>query len=196
MTEFDPGQTEQKRNNDLVWLLDSLQDRSEAEQFVLQFQNRLCVYSPSVRQVYSNYSMHFPREENRNLVILPSPYAFHDTFHHVNESSVSRTGLHIIPGAALGKNGLYLLTLSRNRPGKFRPVALEKAIAMLEKKYPKTDPFLPVLVKGDLKPFRSKVPCLHLHRIDAKKIEGLSQFEINDIRACLYEKFLSLLDIQ
>lgn len=188
-------ETQDTNNNDLVWALDALSDKSAAQNFVLKFENKLCVYSPSVNQVYSNYSMHFPVEENRNLIILPSPYAFHDTFHHINDSSVIRTGMHIIPGEVVGKRGLYLLTLSKSKPGKFTPVSLSKAVERIEKTQNKEEPFLPILVKGDLKPFRSKVPCIHLHRINPKKIEGLSQFEVSDIRNCLYEKFLSLVDV-
>lgn len=185
----------QSDNNDLVWALDALSDRNAAQDFVLKFENKLCVYSPSVNQVYSNYSMHFPVEEDRNLIILPSPYAFHDTFNHVNDSSVLRTGMHIIPGEVVGKSGLYLLTLSKTQPGKFTPISLPQAVEMIEKQQSQDNPFLPILVKGDLKPFRSKVPCLHLHRLNPNKIEGLSNFEIKDIHNCLYEKFLSLADV-
>lgn len=182
-------------NNDLVWALDALSDKSIAQEFVLKFENRLCVYSPSVQQVYSNYSMHFPIEEDRNLIILPSPYAFHDTFNHVNNGSVLKTGMHIIPGEVMGRKGLYLLTLSKSQPGKFKPISLPQAIEMITKQQTKDNPFLPVLVKGDLKPFRSKVPCLHLHRLNPNKIEGLSQFEVSDIRNCLHEKFVALADV-
>lgn len=139
--------------------------------------------------------MHFPAEENRNLIILPSPYAFHDTFNHINSGSVLKTGMHIVPGEVIGKDGLYLLTLSKSKPGKFSPVSLAQAIDRIISQQPKDNPFLPILVKGDLKPFRSKVPCLHLHRLIPDKIEGLSQFEVSDIRNCLHEKFLALAEV-
>jgi hypothetical protein len=44
-------------NNDLVWDLDSFQKRQRAQDFVMGFENQLCVYSGSVEQLYTNYNI-------------------------------------------------------------------------------------------------------------------------------------------
>lgn len=70
-------------NKDLVWDLDKFNKRKQAQKFVMGFENKLCVFSGSVEQLYTNYNIFFPKEEDRKLVILPNPYAHHDTFHGI-----------------------------------------------------------------------------------------------------------------
>ena len=85
-------------NTDLVWGLEHISQQQRAADFVKRFENKLCIYSPSVSQVYSNYSIFFPEDQNKSMVVLPDPYAFHDTFNHIPEEAIQATGLHIIPG--------------------------------------------------------------------------------------------------
>src|SRR5690554_6600039 len=73
-------------NNDLVWNLEAFKQRQRAQDFVLGFENKICVYSGSVSQLYTNYNIFFPKEENRKLVILPNPYAQHDNFNGIDEA--------------------------------------------------------------------------------------------------------------
>jgi hypothetical protein len=63
----------------------------------LQFETTTCVYSSSVQQLYTNYSMYFPEEWRRKLVILPAPNAFHDTFFHFEPEAVVATGPLLLP---------------------------------------------------------------------------------------------------
>ena len=63
------------QNQDLIWDLDSMARRELAERFIQLFENRLCVYSESVSQLYTNYNLHFPSEQGRKMVVLPNPYA-------------------------------------------------------------------------------------------------------------------------
>ena len=83
-------------NPDLAWELDEFINRERAMDFVMQFESTLCVYSPSVEQLYSTYNMYFPEDEARKLVILPDPGAFHDTFNKIFKSAVQRTGLYVV----------------------------------------------------------------------------------------------------
>ena len=83
-------------NKDLVWELDGFNQKQEAIDFAMGFENKLCVFSGTVGQLYTNYNIFFPQEESRKLVILPNPYAHHDTFHGIPEAAVSATGLYII----------------------------------------------------------------------------------------------------
>ena len=91
-------------NRDLVWDLDAFNQRQRAIDFVMGFENKLCVYSDSVEQLYTNYNIFFPKEEDRRLVILPNPYAHHDIFHGLPEAAISATGLNIIAGDMVGKD--------------------------------------------------------------------------------------------
>lgn len=90
------------QNQDLIWDLDSMARRELAERFIQLFENRLCVYSESVSQLYTNYNLHFPSESGRKMVVLPNPYAFHDTLHGIDAVAVRKTGLCVLPGVVLG----------------------------------------------------------------------------------------------
>ncbi|MGK0260243.1 MAG: hypothetical protein ACI96M_003688, partial [Candidatus Azotimanducaceae bacterium] len=107
--------TEIPENSDLAWDLDDFAEASRAMEFVMQFEQTLCVYSPSVQQIYSNYNMFFPDDWDRKLVILPDASAFHDTFFNVDKSSITATGLYIVPGELIERTGLYLANIDENR---------------------------------------------------------------------------------
>ena len=100
----------QQQNQDLIWDLDSIARRELAERFIKLFENRLCVYSESTRQLYTNYNLHFPADYGRKMVVLPNPYAFHDTLHGIDPVASRKTGLCVLPGVVLGKPGLLLTT--------------------------------------------------------------------------------------
>ena len=89
-------------NPDLAWDIGEGIDRDLAVDFIMQFETTLCVYSPSVEQLYSSYNIFFPREHHRRMVILPDPAAFHDTFSFVPAAAITMTGLYIIPGELIG----------------------------------------------------------------------------------------------
>ena len=99
------------QNHDLIWDLDALAKRELAERFIRLFENRLCVYSESVSQLYTNYALHFPKELGRKMVVLPNPYAFHDTINHISPNAVRKTGLCVLPGEFHRMRGLMLARL-------------------------------------------------------------------------------------
>ena len=177
-------------NSDLVWNLGVEEMRQKAREFVLKFENRLCVYSSSVRQLYTSYSMFLPGQQDSNLIILPDPYAFHDTFSHVNNEAVTQTSLFIVPGAVVNKPGFFIMVPSKDKKSKLIP--LSSAIKLFIDNRPKDDPFLPVLVKGDLKPFKNQLPCLHLHRLQPERITHLSTFSIKDMQHAIVSRLEQL----
>jgi len=122
-------------NNDLVWDLDSFQKRQRAQDFVMGFENQLCVYSGSVEQLYTNYNIFFPKEENRKLVILPNPYAHHDTFYGITEDAVKPTGLFLVPADSTGasKRLNIILPLKTGAESK-RAVPLEIGLNLIQAK--------------------------------------------------------------
>ncbi|MDO6746936.1 hypothetical protein [Gilvimarinus sp. 1_MG-2023] len=176
-------------NKDLVWDLDTFSQRQKAVSFVMGFENKLCVYSSSVRQLYTNYNIFFPKEESRKLVILPNPYAPHDTYNGIPTRSVTASGLHILPDSA----GALQLTLPLKRGTKaYRKVPLRVGLRMVEQRLPEGKSFLPVLMKGDLREMDATTPCLHLHFIHLERLESHSVLEQTGIRKVIESHLNSL----
>lgn len=176
-------------NKDLIWDLDHFKRRQVAADFIKRFENRLCVYSGSVEQLYTNYHIFFPEEESRRMVILPDPYAFHDTFQNVPERAVIKTGMNIIPGEVAGKGGLYLTVPQKTPNGvKSKLIALQAALRVINERRPPDNPFLPVLVKGDLREFQQRMPMLHLHCIRLDALGQRSQLERDSLRRVIINK--------
>lgn len=179
-------------NPDLAWDLDEFNHRERAMEFVRQFEATMCVYSPSVEQLYTNYKMFFPQEVQRKLVILPDPMAFHDTFFHIQPEAVVSTGLYIVPGELVNKSGLYLANVRRDRTLGDRQIPFVAGMRAIIDKRPQDDQFLPVLAKGDLREFEQAWPVLHLHRIKPRVLARISDLDRNSLASVIAEKLDSL----
>ncbi|AJQ96869.1 hypothetical protein [Gynuella sunshinyii] len=179
-------------NKDLIWNLDEINKRELACKFLYKFENLLCIYSSSVEQLYTNYSINMPSDDPSKIVILPNPYTFHDTFNHISASAIRDTGLHIVPGQVIGATGLYVMVRSRNRSEPPAPLPFKQALRKIIYTQQTKDPFLPILVKGDLRQFDTHTPCLHLHRIKITELSGVSEFNCSNIRASIVEKLKEL----
>ncbi|MCY1274722.1 hypothetical protein D9M70_233510 [compost metagenome] len=181
------------QNQDLVWDLESLARREMAERFMRLFENRLCVYSESVEQLYTNYNLHFPSDLGRKMVVLPNAYAFHDTLHGIDAGAVRKTDLCVLPGSLLGKPGLLLgrqIDDGRLAP---RTLPFKQALAQIITNQKKLgDSFLPELMKGDLREFDQRLPYIHLHRLQVHKLTRLSAFQRDDIQLSITRKLLEL----
>lgn len=175
-------------NNDLVWDLDQISQRQKAIEYVMGFENKLCVYSDSVEQLYTNYNIFFPQNEGHKLVILPNPYSHHDTFNGIPEEAVTATGLTIIPGEVVGKEGLYLTIPFKSGKTKYRAVPLQVGMRVINQQRPENSPLLPVLMKGDLRELDAKTPCLHLHCINIAKLTELSALEVAGIKSVINDR--------
>jgi len=185
-----PEENTEDDNKDLVWDLDTFSQRQLAIDFAMGFENKLCVYSATVGQLYTNYNIFFPQEENRKLVILPNPYAHHDTFHGIPEEAVSATGLHIIPGEDGG--GVQLTIPFKSGKTSYRKVPLQVGIRLINQRRPENDPFLPVLMKGDLREMDKSTPCLHLHRVHLGKLTQHSNMELDGVRKVIAHLLASI----
>ncbi|MDM8349687.1 hypothetical protein P8H27_12395 [Pseudomonas sp. sp1636] len=181
------------QNQDLIWDLDSMARRELAERFIKLFENRLCVYSDSVRQLYTNYNLHFPHDHARKMVVLPNPYAFHDTLHGIEAHAVRRTGLCVLPGVVLGKPGLLLTTQIKDAGPTPKTMPFKRALAQIISNQKKAgDVFLPIMMKGDLREFDQQMPYIHLHRLQVSRLTRLSSFERDDIQQSITRKLLML----
>lgn len=175
-------------NRDLVWDLDQFKQQKLAQEFVLQFENRICVYSGSVEQIYTNYNVFFPKEENRKIVILPNPFAHHDIFHHVPEDAVKPTGLMIVPDYYSDKQKMMLRIPLRKGAEPYRLVPLNAGLRLINSRRPPDQPLLPMLVKGDLRELDKSTPSLHLHSINLGRVQNLSAMELAGIRTVVLDK--------
>lgn len=179
-------------NPDLAWDLDDFNNRQRAQDFVMQFEYTMCVYSPSVEQLYTNYHMYFPEEWQRKLVILPDPSAYHDTFFYIAPQAVVSTGLYIIPGQLIDKEGLYLSNVSEDRSLGKRQIPFEAGMRAIMKNRPEDDPFLPILAKGDLREFEQSWPVMHLHRVKPLVLAQISDLDRTQLGNIIMEKLESL----
>ncbi len=180
-------------NGDLVWDLDQFKQQKLAQEFALQFENRICIYSASVAKIYTNYNVFFPKEENRQLVILPNPFAFHDIFQDVPEAAVRPTGLMIIPDYYSAQKQKMMLRIPlRQGSEPYRLIPLNKGLKFINSRRPPDQPLLPLLVKGDFRELDEGTPSLHLHSINLNKVGALSPMEIGGIRSVILAKMDSL----
>lgn len=182
----------QYQNPDLAWDLDEFSQRSRAMEFVSQFQNTLCVYSPTVDMLYSTYEILFPEEVDAKLVILPDKNAYYDTLTRVISDAVKPTGLYIVPGELVNRSGLYLANVTADRTLGARQIPFEAGVRAIMSGRPKDDPFLPVLTKGDLREFEQSWPVIHLHRISLPGMQHLSALDRSCIANVITEKMESL----
>jgi hypothetical protein len=181
------------QNQDLIWDLDTMARRELAERFIKLFENRLCVYSESVRQLYTNYNLHFPHDQGRKMVVLPNPYAFHDTLHGIEAHAVRKTGLCVLPGVVLGKPGLLLTTQIKDGGPAPKTMPFKRALAQIISNQKKAgDVFLPIMMKGDLREFDQQMPYIHLHRLQVTRLSRLSSFDRDDIQQTITRKLLML----
>lgn len=176
-----------RQNKDLVWDLNAFQQRQRAIDFVMSFENKICVYSQSVEQLYSNYNLYFPEEENRKVVVLPNPYAHHDTYHGINEEAIISTGLNIVPGASFGKTGAFLTIPFKGGKTRYRAVPLQVGLRVVNQHRPPDKPLLPIIMKGDLRELNASTPCVHLHSVNLDRLDALSAIERRSIQQVIME---------
>jgi hypothetical protein len=169
----------------LVWDLTKLTDHDRATRFVMRFQESLCVYSPPVEQLYTNYEIIVPDDDGRKLIILPNPHAFHDTFSHINPDAVVQTSLFIPPDS----DGQLQLLVPLSNGGR-RAMPLGVGLNFIQTKLGADVPFLPVLTKGDLREFKQSMPILHLHRIVLSKVTRHSELEVRAIRKAIQNRLI------
>lgn len=188
MQEVDTKERLDSGSDPLVWDLEKIHNRKRAIGFIMQFKKTLCVYSGPVQQLYSNYDIFLPEDEDRKMVILPNPHAHHDTFIKIPETAVTPTGLNIIPGVLIGKQGLYIAMPPKNPDEPPKTMPLTVGLHAIIKRHSAERPFLPVLTKGDLREFQSNIPCVHLHKINIDRISGLSNLELQGIIRAVSDK--------
>lgn len=176
--------------SDLRWDLSNIKKQDDAREFIRKFENKLCVFSPSVRQIYSSYSIYIPENESRSVVILPDPYAFHNTFNRIDDSAIRPTGIYIVPGEQLDREGLHLVVKVKHKTPVLIP--FKDGLRKILRKASTENPFLPILQRGDLREFNFNTPALHLHSVRLNSLDKLSGLERKGIRDTISERIVQL----
>ncbi len=196
MADIDPRQKwqELEQQGDLEWDLDAITNRHEAIEFLRRFENRLCIYSGFVEKLYSNYSFVVPEyEDHGNVTILPSEDAYHDTFHEIPMDAVEPTGIHIFPGECVGHSGLFIKIPRGNRLLGTREMPFQEGLQwLIARAREQNRYFLPVLVKGDLREYESRMPSLHLHALNPDKLKNHSRLELDAIKLMIAEHLIAM----
>lgn len=173
-------------NNDLVWDIAEFRQRKKAAIFVQSFENSFCVFSSTVNQLYTNYSIHFPEADPSNIIILPNQYCYHDTYNNIVEVAVKETKIQIVRDSKHLEPLIRIPYKAGNRVYHTFPLAI--GLNFVRRNSPKDDPFLPVLAKGDLRELDLSTPYLQLHRISLLELGYMSVFERNGIKDTVSRK--------
>ena len=166
--------------------------QNRAFKFFKIISGSLCVYSPSVRKLYSDFSVHLLHDFEKGVTILPDPINFSATYSRIDESAVSKTGVYLLAHQDESK-GLFL---SVPLKGKRHQLSLQTGIRYLQSLYKQRGSlFYPTVTKGDLRELRKSRPILHLHQLNIDKLSDLSGLEQEDIASAISQRFRSIFDI-
>jgi hypothetical protein len=180
-------------NLDLIWELDYITDKSKAQVFLKNFEEKLCVYSPSVGQLYTRYEIISPVLKNDSLVVHPSYQDITASYSHINNDAILPTNVFIVSGEVLNKEGLFMVIKPQGGTKGLKAVPLMEGLKKIQSVFCSDDPFLPVMVKGGLRELSKNIPCLNISRIKLSALRQSSKLECNSIRTNIFEK-LGLLD--
>lgn len=187
-----------ERASDLEWDLGAITNRHEAIDFLLQFKNRFCIYSPFVKKLYTSYDFIVPDEsECGQITVLPDIYSYHNTIQDIPRETVEATGIHLYPGEATGGHGLVMKIPSQRRISSSRELPFSEGVRTLIMEWRDAGKlFLPVLQNGDLREYENRMPSLHLHVINLDKLRGsLSDLTLHGIRSVIADNLLEMFSV-
>lgn len=171
----------------LIWNLAGIVYKEQAVNFLKRFEEALCVFSGSVEQVYANYNIWPVTADNSKLLVLPNASSHHDTYQSISSDAVVKTGLFIVPGEAVKRQGLLLAKRNPNtRKLQFLPLA--EGLRQVAKQMPSDEPFLPVITNRDLRELNSSAPILHLHRVKPSLLKDISRFDAGSLQQTIQAK--------
>ncbi len=185
--------TQSNTAKDLCWSLKDHQAPDRAFALMKAIENKLAVYSRNVNKIYTNYSVHRPESKaSAGIVILPNFSQYHDMMHNIPANAIEPTGVRIVPGAALARDGLYLTGKLKGHHSS-SALPLKTGVKAMKMGAFCDGPFLPILQYGDLREMGKKqIPYLHLNRIRLDKLNGLSQFECKGIARNILDSLSTL----
>jgi hypothetical protein len=175
-----------RKDEQLVWELNSLRDPDRAGRFVSRCRKAFSVYSPQTTQIYARYEILIPSGGPRRLLIMPNRHALRDIFARIPSSAISPTNIWMKAGDG---DQIDLVMQMNNRTRHVLP--LDVGLKLVQKKLGPANPFLPVLAKGNLREDEDAEPVMHLHRLHLDKVEDYSEEERFSLSRILQENIVS-----
>ena len=177
-------------NHDLIWKLYKFSYPEKAVAFLKRFEDSFCVYSRTVRQLYSNYELQRTAGLSNAVVTLPNPYAYHDTFNNVPEEAIQPTPFIVAPGE-FKNTRTWMLCYKEKDTNRWKGLDFKKGIRKFKYAYGEDDPLLPVILNTNLRESSTKAsPLMQLYRITMKDLQNLSTLQQSDIESTIEDKLL------
>jgi hypothetical protein len=95
-----------------------------------------------------------------------------------------------VPGETLGLVGLFII--KENSENKLKPIPFSRAMAKIILSSRGKDPFLPLLQKGDLREFNSRLPCLHLNTLKLSMLDNVPKIQKNSLKTLISNKLIEM----
>lgn len=186
------GRANQPR--DLVWSLESFESPDNAMRFFAAFKGAFMIYSFSVEKLYCDYTTQLTGPVGRRrMVVLPDFQKYSSIYNRIDNDSLIETSIHIYPVIKNGVTRLILSGKSRST-GQLERLPLRQGLKAMKMGYFDQGKLVPVLMLGDLREFpEKKLPYLKLHHINVDNLDGLSEFERNDIQKSAWTNIESVL---
>lgn len=158
-----------------------------ALKFVQRVGECMCVTSPMVGQLYSNFKVEADLDKSE-LMIMPDFEKHLEIFDFIDAKALTRTNIVIMPRVVNGVEHLCIGHLNEEH-NKFSWMPLA---AGLQKIKQKNSHFLPVLNSREVRQWRPRSPLLQVYQLNLKALKDLSPFALRDIQNTINDKLSTL----
>ncbi|WP_066017208.1 hypothetical protein [Endozoicomonas atrinae] len=178
----------------VIWSLSQFSQQKRAADFFDSLRTGLCVYSPGAQSLYGKYDVYWGTSQREKLVVMPNFEQHLWTIQRLDLSAARQTGIYLVPGEAIGREGFFLSVRDRNKKRILLPAksGFRQITRLFEKQF--GQPYCPIVTRGDLREFRQSHPYLHLHHVDINRIPVVSNMTRRDVLDMSRQKLSSLLN--
>jgi hypothetical protein len=178
------GLTLRNSSNSMEWGTSHIIDKEGAFNLLKQFEEAFCLYSPATEMLYPAYNVTGLDASRNKVKIMPMIRADSEPYHSIPVDCVSDSDFRIIPGALIGKTGLYISI------NKYKALPLTEGLKTILREECCGRTCLPVLMEGGLRELGREFayPYLQLSCLQIDQIHSLSVFERSDIAHMVTEK--------
>ncbi|WP_067520301.1 hypothetical protein [Endozoicomonas ascidiicola] len=178
----------------VIWSLSRFSQQKKAADFFDSLSSALCVYSPGAQSLYGRYSVYWGTSQREKLVVMPDFSEHLWTIQQLDLSAAKQTGIFLIPGECVGKEGFYISVRDSQKRRILLPAksGFQQIARQFQTKFGQK--FCPIVTRGDLREFRQSHPYLHLHHVDISRIPSVSDMTRKDVLFMSQEKLSVLLN--
>ncbi len=178
----------------VIWSLSQFSQQKRAADFFDSLRTGLCVYSPGAQSLYGKYDVYWGTSQREKLAVMPDFEQHLWMIQRLDLSAARQTGIYLVPGEAIGREGFYLSVRDSNKKRLLLPAksGFRQITRLFEKKF--GQPYCPIVTRGDLREFRQSHPYLHLHHVDITRIPIVSDLTKRDVLDMSRQKLSTLLN--